>query len=199
MTFSLLFFFFFCCCSLQVAAGREWFIHTIYTVRSKENAKKSIGKRSLQYHSFVSASDEFALASPRKEGYRRRRFAGNEIPEIAEHIGVDGNRGTNIMHIALDRTKQRSGGSSEQLAGRGDPSELNTVEDEEGLVSMVGALVGLLLTVLVIITITLVLRSRQKDGKEGWRDGVQEVVKGSISSEPMLVVRMQDCHNSSEV
>lgn len=163
------------------------------------NANRGIGKRSLEHHSFVSAREGFALTSPKEEGYRRRRSAGNEIPDIAEDIGVDGKRGTNIMHIALDRTKRRSGGSSELSDGQGEPSELNAVKDEEGLLSIVGALVGLLLTVLVIITITLVLRSRQKDRKEGWQEGVQEVVKGSISTEPMLVVRMQDCHNSSEV
>lgn len=90
-------------------------------------------------------------------------------------------------------------GSNKQLEQGLEPSELNAQEEEEGLVTVVGALVGLLLTVLIIATIILVLRSRQEDGKKGWREGVQEVVKGSVSTEPMLVVRMQDCHNSSEV
>uniref|UniRef100_A0A3P8U1K2 FRAS1 related extracellular matrix 2a n=1 Tax=Amphiprion percula TaxID=161767 RepID=A0A3P8U1K2_AMPPE len=183
----------------QVAAGREWYIHTIYTVRSKENANRGIGKRSLEYHSLVSTSNELALTSSSSKGRRRRRSTGADAPAVAEDIGVDNNRGTNIMHIALDRTKRRSVGSNELFAEGLEHSELNTEEGEEGLVTVVGALVGLLLTVLVTVTIILVLRSRQKDGKEGWREGVQEVVKGSVSTEPMLVVRMQDCHNSSEV
>ncbi|XP_069576848.1 LOW QUALITY PROTEIN: FRAS1-related extracellular matrix protein 2a [Brachyistius frenatus] len=183
----------------QVAAGREWYMHTIYTVRSKENANRVIGKRSLEYHSLVSTSNELALTSSGAKGHRWRRSAGDEVPAIAEDIGADNNRGTNIMHIALDRTKRRSMGSNELFADGLEPSELNAEEEEEGLVTVVGALVGLLLTVLIIVTIVLVLRSRQKDGKEGWREGVQEVVKGSVSTEPMLVVRMQDCHNSSEV
>lgn len=157
-----------------------------------------MGKRSLEYHSFVSANDEFALTSLNKKGYRRRRSAGHGIPDIAENIGVDSNRGTNIMHITLDRTKRRSGWSNDLFDDRGEPM-FNADEDEEGLVSLVGALVGLLLTVLIVITVTLVLKSRQKYGKTGWKKEVQEVVKGSISTEPMLVVRMQDCHNSSEV
>lgn len=103
------------------------------------------------------------------------------------------------MHIALDRTKRRAGVLNELFTNGLEPSELNAEEEEEGLVTVVGALVGLLLTVLIVVTIILVLRSRKKDGKEGWREGVQEVVKGSVSTEPMLVVRMQDCHNSSEV
>ncbi|XP_042355341.1 FRAS1-related extracellular matrix protein 2a [Plectropomus leopardus] len=183
----------------QVAAGREWYIHTIYTVRSKENANRGIGKRSLEYHSFVSASNDLALTPSNAKGHRSRRSIGEEVPEIAEDIGADNNRGTNIMHIALDRTKRRAGGSNELFTDGLEPSGLNAEEEEEGLVTVVGALVGLLLTVLIIVTIVLVLRSRQKDGKEGWREGVQEVVKGSVSTEPMLVVRMQDCHNSSEV
>ncbi|XP_028322209.1 FRAS1-related extracellular matrix protein 2a [Gouania willdenowi] len=181
----------------QVAAGREWYIHTIYTVRSKENANRGIGKRSLEYHSLVSTSNSYTNSIQSKpKGHRLRRSAGDEVPPIAEDIGVDNNRGTNIMHIILDRTKRRSGGSDELFSGGLEPGKLNSEEAEEGMVTVVGVLVGLLLAILIIVTVVLVLRSRQK---EGWRDGVQEVVKGSVSTEPMLVVRMQDCHNSSEV
>lgn len=186
-------------CFPQVAAGREWFIHTIYTVRSKENANRGIGKRSLEYHSFVSTSSELSLTQSGSKAHRPRRSAGEEIPEIAEDIGTENNRGTNIMHISLDRTKRRAGGAKDLFAEELEPSELSTNENEEGVVTVVGAMVGLLFTVLIVVTLVLVLRSRQKDGKEGWREGVQEVVKGSVSTEPMLVVRMQDCHNSSEV
>uniref|UniRef100_A0A3Q3WF96 Calx-beta domain-containing protein n=1 Tax=Mola mola TaxID=94237 RepID=A0A3Q3WF96_MOLML len=183
----------------QVAAGREWYIHTIYTVRSKENANRGIGKRSLEYHSLVSTSNDLALTSSSGKGVRSRRSAGDEVPRVAEDIGEDNNRGTNIMHIALDRTKRRAGALKELFTNGLEPSLLSTEEEEEGLVTVVGALVGLLLTVLIIVTVILLQRSKQKDGKEGWREGVQEVVKGSVSTEPMLVVRMQDCHNSSEV
>lgn len=186
-------------CFPQVAAGREWYIHTIYTVRSKENANRGIGKRSLEYHSLVSPSNNLALTPSSGKGLRSRRSTGDEVPEVAEDIGADNNRGTNIMHIGLDRTKRRAGVLNELFTNGLEPSELNAEEEEEGLVTVVGALVGLLLTVLIVVTIILVLRSRKKDGKEGWREGVQEVVKGSVSTEPMLVVRMQDCHNSSEV
>lgn len=181
------------CLFFQVAAGREWYIHTIYTVRSKENANRGIGKRSLEYHSLVSPGNRVEL-----NGLRSRRSASNKLPEVAQDIGEDNNRGTNIMHIALDHTKRR-GGASELFSNGPEPSELNSEEEEEGLVTVVGALVGLLLTVLIVFTIILVLKSKKKDGKEGWREGVQEVVKGSVSTEPMLVVRMQGCHNSSEV
>uniref|UniRef100_H3CX40 FRAS1 related extracellular matrix 2a n=1 Tax=Tetraodon nigroviridis TaxID=99883 RepID=H3CX40_TETNG len=179
----------------QVAAGREWYIHTIYTVRSRENANRGIGKRSLEYHSLVSPGNDVELSG---KSLRSRRSASNTLPEVAQDIGEDNNRGTNIMHIALDRTRRRAGAS--ELSPNGpEPSELNSEEEEEGLVTVVGALVGLLLTVLIIVTIILVLKSKKKDGKEGWKEGVQEVVKGSVSTEPMLVVRMHDCHNSSEV
>lgn len=180
-----------------MAAGREWFIHTIYTVRSKENANRGIGKRSLEYHSLSSAVGSQSAS----RGPRPRRSVASGVPEAAEDIGVDNNRGTNIMHIALDRGKRRAGASPNDLLANAllDSGELNAEDGEEGVVTVVGALVGLLMTALIVVTATLLLRSRRKDGKEGWREGVQEVVKGSTSTEPMLVVRMQDCHNSSEV
>lgn len=176
----------------QVATGREWYIHTIYTVRSRENANRGIGKRSLEYHSVRSTNDDLTLS-------RSRRATAGGLPEIADGIGAENNRGTNIMHIALDRNKRRAESSKEVFAKGLETSELNTEEEEEGLVTVVGALVGLLLTVLITVIIVLVLRSRQKNAKEGWSEGVREVVKGSVSTEPMLVVRMQGCHNSSEV
>ncbi|RVE63941.1 hypothetical protein OJAV_G00141250 [Oryzias javanicus] len=183
----------------QVAAGREWYIHAIYTVRSSKDAiGRGIGKRSLEYHSFVSAIDNRALSS-RPETPRKRRSAGDAVPAVAEDIGIDNSRGTNIMHIFLDRTKRKSRVSEELFAGGLEPDELNADDTEEGLLTVVGALVGVLLTALIIVVIALIVRSKRKDWKEAGRGGVQEVVKGSVSTEPMLVVRMQDCHDSSEV
>ncbi|XP_072302029.1 FRAS1-related extracellular matrix protein 2a [Eucyclogobius newberryi] len=182
----------------QVAAGREWYIHTIYTVRSKESANRGIGKRSVEYHSFASARADLAVPS-RGLSERRRRSAADEIPDVAEDIGAENSRGTNIMHIALDRTKRRAAGSETPLDEGQKTSELKARGEEDGIVTVVVVLVGMLLTILIVVAVILVLRSRQKDGKDGWREGVQEVVKGSVSTEPMLVVRMQDCHNSSEV
>nr|XP_020476103.1 FRAS1-related extracellular matrix protein 2 isoform X2 [Monopterus albus] len=183
----------------QVAAGREWYIHIIYTVRSRKNADKGIGKRSLEHHYLVSTGSDLSLTQSSGKGHRPRRSTDNEVPEIAEDIRAENNRGTNIMHIVLDRTKRQSGGSKELFVSGLEPSELNAKEEEVGLVTVVGALVGLLLTVLIIVIIILVLRFRQKDVNERWRGGVQQVMKGSVSTEPMLVVRMQGCHNSSEV
>lgn len=139
------------------------------------------------------------MVSRGDKGLRSRRSAGNEVPEVAEDIGEDNNRGTNIMHIALDRAKRHAGASEQLFTNGRESSKLNAEEEEEHLVTIVGALVGLLLTVLIVTTIILVLKFKKMNGKEGWRAGVQEVVKGSVSTEPMLVVRMQDCHNSSEV
>ncbi|XP_061626890.1 FRAS1-related extracellular matrix protein 3 [Phyllopteryx taeniolatus] len=80
----------------QVAAGREWFIHAIYTVRSRENAHR--GKRSAEHlHHSLSSSLDAVL-------HRQRRAAPVVSgPAIAQDIAADNNRGTNIQHIALDR------------------------------------------------------------------------------------------------
>uniref|UniRef100_H3DK22 Fras1 related extracellular matrix 3 n=1 Tax=Tetraodon nigroviridis TaxID=99883 RepID=H3DK22_TETNG len=85
----------------QVAGGREWFIHTIYTVRSRENANRNIGKRSLEYlHHSISMAEK-----PNASIHRQRR-AASATPDLTltQDIGIENNRGTNIQHIALDRT-----------------------------------------------------------------------------------------------
>lgn len=67
--------------------GRQWFIHCIYTVRSKENARRGIGKRSIQDH-VMHTSQTF-------------------IPTNSDtEIGRNG-RGTNMNHIVLDYTGKR--------------------------------------------------------------------------------------------
>lgn len=183
----------------QVAAGREWYMHTIYTVRSKDSANRGIGKRSLEYHSMVSMGNDLALTPAEGRGHRSRRSGGAEVPEVADGIGADNNRGTNIMHIALDRTKRRAVGEGELYADRLEPSQLSGDEGEEGMVTVVGALVGMLLTFLLLAILFLVVRSRQKGGKDEGRIGKTELVRGSASMEPIVVAKLADCSESSEV
>uniref|UniRef100_A0A672GUA3 FRAS1-related extracellular matrix protein 2-like n=1 Tax=Salarias fasciatus TaxID=181472 RepID=A0A672GUA3_SALFA len=154
----------------QVAAGREWYIHTIYTVRSRDNANRGIGKRSLEYH----------VMSRPTHPLRHRRSV-NDVPDIAEEIGADSNRGTNILHIALDRSGQRRTSPDREVFTRGGvPQEVGRRDDggDDRLVLIVGGLVGLLLTVLLVIVVALLVRSRQEKTKEAPRS--------SGSAEPMM-------------
>lgn len=168
-----------------MAAGREWYIHTIYTVRSKENTHRGIGKRSLEYHSVVSGDNPPALHS-------RSRTAAGEVPALAENIGTDNNRGTNIMHIALDRSRRRASSGDEALEDGVLPRERSSKRGEEDAVTVVGALVGLLLTVLLVVVLALLLRSRQK--------GAKKAPKPSGSMQPVMVTdKSYDSTDSSEV
>ncbi|XP_077421791.1 FRAS1-related extracellular matrix protein 2b isoform X3 [Vanacampus margaritifer] len=158
----------------QVSSGREWFIHTIYTVRSRDNANRGIGKRSLEYH---------ALS-------RHRRSLD------AEGIGADNNRGTNILHIALERDSRR------QVDGRG-PADLarevlvpdglsprhpdGAEVDEDGPVLMVGVAVGALLAVLVVAALVALVRHKR---------GAKDTPTPSASGQPMVTQGLGD---SSEV
>ncbi|KAG7272327.1 hypothetical protein CRUP_011252 [Coryphaenoides rupestris] len=170
----------------QVAAGREWFIHTIYTVRSRENANRGIGKRSVEYHA----------VSRHGDGQRRSRrsAAASRLPDLAEEIGVDRDRGTNILHVALNRDEGARGPAPEEeelLPGGGAvtgggvaPRELSRPgeEGDEWPVLVVGAFVGLLLTALVAVVIALLLRSRKdKTETPGPRPPAT-----SASTEPMV-------------
>ncbi|KTF81550.1 hypothetical protein cypCar_00022092 [Cyprinus carpio] len=169
----------------QVAVGREWFIHTIYTVRSKDNAKRGISKRSVEYHSITSGDLVPAEARGR---YRR---SNREVPALAEEIGPENKRGTNIMHIALDRSRRRSASGDELFADGLSPRELSGRGAEEDAVTVAGAVVGLLLTVLVVIVLALMVRSR--------RTPVKKALSVSSSLQPVIVRSSLDDGDSSEV
>ncbi|MEQ2220258.1 hypothetical protein ILYODFUR_003531 [Ilyodon furcidens] len=171
-------------CFCQVAAGREWYIHAIYTVRSRDNANRGIGKRSLEYH--VISQHSYPLP---KSHHRTRRSANNE-PDIVDEIGVENNRGTNILHIALDRSSQQKTSPEREIFTKGIiPHELNKRDSDDGLVLIVGIFVGLLLTVLLIIVVVLLVRSKQEK---------KEVPRNSSSTKPMITQNLSN-NDSSEV
>ncbi|XP_028275656.1 FRAS1-related extracellular matrix protein 2b [Parambassis ranga] len=168
----------------QVAAGREWYIHTIYTVRSRDNANRGIGKRSLEYHVIGSHTN-----LPSNTQHRHRRSA-TDVPDIIEEIGVSNNRGTNILHIALDRSSQQRTSPEREIFTRGHiPQELNQRDSDDRLVFIIGIFVGLLLTVLLIIVVVLLVRSKQEK---------KEVPRNSSSAEPMMTQGLSNS-DSSEV
>ncbi|KAL6115857.1 frem2 [Pungitius sinensis] len=167
----------------QVSAGREWFIHTIYTVRSRDNANRGIGKRSLEYHVMSQH------ANPRPKVQHRTRRSTNGAPDVTEEIGRSNNRGTNILHIALDRGSQQRTSPEREIFTKGNvPRELNQSDDgDDRLVLIIGVFVGLLLTVLLIIVVVLLVRSKREK---------KDKPTSSSSAEPMMTQALSD---SSEV
>uniref|UniRef100_A0AAV2J6N9 Uncharacterized protein n=1 Tax=Knipowitschia caucasica TaxID=637954 RepID=A0AAV2J6N9_KNICA len=177
-----------------VSAGREWYIHTIYTVRSRESANRGIGKRSLEYHAFSSHAGPSHFQTPPLSNRTARSTPRHHTPDLAAQIGEANNRGTNILHIALERSSPvHSTVDRARWAEAAVPREVNRKSGEggggeDGLVLMVGGLVGLLLTLLIIILVLLLVRSKQRRA--------QEKPKKSGSAEPMVAPSGSD---SSEV
>ncbi len=173
------------CGFFQVSTGREWYIHTIYTVRSRDNANRGIGKRSLEYH--VMSRHSNLLSS----GQHRSRRSANDVPDVIEEIGVNNNRGTNILHIALDRSSQRRTSPEKENFTKGIiPRQVNQRDDsDDRLVLIIGIFVGLLLTVLIVIVVVLLVRSKREK---------KEAPKSSSSAEPMMT-RVLSSSDSSEV
>ncbi|KAL0174719.1 hypothetical protein M9458_030687, partial [Cirrhinus mrigala] len=157
----------------------EWYIHTIYTVRSRDNANRGIGKRSLEYHSLT-------------HSHSISKRSATRVPDLAQDIGADNNRGTNILHIALDRSTQKHPNLHEESQAEGIvPRELNQRDSSnDQLVVIIGILVGLLFTILLAILVILVVRSRRDKN-------VTKPPKGSSSTEPMMTQGL-DSSNSSE-
>ncbi|KAM4796083.1 FRAS1-related extracellular matrix protein 2 [Rhinophrynus dorsalis] len=172
----------------QVSLGREWYIHTIYTVRSKENANRGIGKRSVEYqfHSIANA-----LSSGSSVSKRKKRDV-NEAPIVTQDIGIENNRGTNIQHIALERSSKNQIPQKEVSLDGVIPRELNNKESEVNIVTIVVVIAAiLLLAICLIAIIVILLRRKQKEKKK-------EEGKESGSSEPMMPPRGYST-DSSEV
>lgn len=153
----------------QVAAGREWFIHTIYTVRSRENANRNIGKRSVEYlHHSVSSVEQ-----PRSSTRHRRAAPSFSAPAVAQDIGIENNRGTNIQHIALDR-RDRIVVSQRQpwLPNRDSFLERPLLESsgreltDTSTIPLLVGVAGLILLICLIATVVILLLRRKKREKK---------------------------------
>ncbi|XP_051903655.1 LOW QUALITY PROTEIN: FRAS1-related extracellular matrix protein 2-like [Hippocampus zosterae] len=119
---------------------------------------------------------------------------GDQGPELSSPIvTISREEGqANIIHVALNRFKRPSAPDG---AEAGEPTG---GERAEGAAAVAEALLGVLLLVLTGGILTLAWRSGAKCdiGRErGRRDDEWETVKGSLSSEPILVVRMQRSHD----
>ncbi|XP_025961935.2 FRAS1-related extracellular matrix protein 3 [Dromaius novaehollandiae] len=146
----------------QVAAGREWYIHTIYMIRSKENANRHNGKRSLDFHHVLSSANSRVNATALK----RSRRAKPDTPAFMQDIGADKNRGTNIQHIALDRSNkavviQKDMFPTSMLYHR-PVLEITNKDSENSIVLVTGAVTGLLFLVCTVVLAIFLLKQRQQ-------------------------------------
>lgn len=129
-------------------------------VRSRENAHKGLGKRSVEYHHALSSANEIPGATQ----LRRVRRAISDSLALAEDIGADKNRGTNIQHIALDRhnkiTIKQKGLSPAEKAYEKPVLEITGNDIEDKLIPIVGGAAGLLLLICTVLIIIFLLKRK---------------------------------------
>lgn len=129
-----------------------------------------------RYHSLVSQGKPQAATKSRK----KREIRSN--PPLAWEIGAENNRGTNIQHIALDRSSRK-----QILHGRVSPDgvlprELDSPGSEVGLLTVVGGVaVGLLAVTLTAVAVILHRKNgaRREDAPED--PGSREPMVPSVS------------------
>ncbi|XP_042885608.1 FRAS1-related extracellular matrix protein 2-like, partial [Penaeus japonicus] len=127
----------------EVAYGRQWFIHCIYTVRSEENAARGIGKRDVSSQGRLHHA--VAAFAPPQETQRRAKRARQE-----PQAGDDG-RGTNMHRLSL------------QLRPKGSPEPGITGEDSP--FPLIPLLVALACVVAVGSVAAAVVLARRRQGK----------------------------------
>lgn len=154
-----------------MAAGREWFIHTIYTVHSRENANHNIGKRSVEYLQHGLSSFEQPHTSDTSSHYRTAPLLS--APILAQDIGVQNSRGTNIQHIALDRSDRLVVSQRKPWSPNPNPSLEHPLLESSGrqpadtlyLPLLVGIAGLVLLICIVTAVVILLLRHKRREKK----------------------------------
>ncbi|XP_006879676.1 PREDICTED: FRAS1-related extracellular matrix protein 2 [Elephantulus edwardii] len=159
----------------QVSLGREWYVHAIYTVRSKDNTNRGIGKRSVEYQYHSLASPGMAQAPSKTQRKRGTR----SVPPVTWEIGAENNRGTNIQHLALDRSDKKQTPLGKDPPDGILPREFNHPGADISLVTVAGAVAVGLLTVCVAVVAVMMCRSREKARRK-------DAPHSSGSSEPVM-------------
>lgn len=95
------------------------------------------------------------------------------------------------MHVALDRSHRHAAPGEELFADGLSPRELSGRDAQEDAVTVAGALVGLLLTILVVVVLALMVRSK--------RTPTKKAPSVSSSLQPVIVRSSLDNGDSSEV
>ncbi|XP_033631977.1 extracellular matrix protein 3-like [Asterias rubens] len=131
----------------QVAAGRQWYVHSIFTVKSEDN--NNIGKRSVEQHSVAMA------------GGRQRRQAIGSTPDdesALEDIG-DG-KGTNIKWLALNTNPASSNDVADINVGNNVDVGKNTKGGGD-MVIPVAAIAAVLAVLLVAVVVVVIIRRKR--------------------------------------
>lgn len=128
---------------------------------------------------------------PEATSQSRKKREIRSPPPLAWDIGADNNRGTNIQHIALDRTSRKQVPQGRVPSDGVLPRELNRPSSDVSLVTVVGSIaVGFLTLCLAAITV-MMCRRRKGARRKG-------ALKGSGSSKPMMAPQNHQ-GDSSEV
>lgn len=152
----------------KVSGGRNWFLHTIYTVRSESQKNRGVGKRSIDY--MLGETKHSMIAMPRR--HRRRR-------ELEELKNIGKSQGTNIQMIRLlygaqttfdsssdDSKISNSAGKLPEEVGNRSKSP---VKEQLSSGTIAGVIVAVV--VLLIIIAAVIFYKRRKPKEEVKRTG----------------------------
>nr|CAB3247089.1 FRAS1-related extracellular matrix protein 2 [Phallusia mammillata] len=163
-----------------VTVGREWYMHTIYTVKATDTRKR----RSIvhTYHSML-----------RSGGYRSR--AKRAAADLTDTIGEQFNRGTQMMHIKLNAAKQAAVADDGTFIS--DPGvEDTTVKQAFPMLALIIGAAALLIVVVIVVGAVLYKRRQATPAAAAPKD---EKTKGQYTGGKHIVVRKRGSKTRSAV
>ncbi|XP_013413797.1 FRAS1-related extracellular matrix protein 2-like [Lingula anatina] len=175
----------------KVDSGRQWFVHAIYTVRSMENSRNGIGKRSITYHSISGIQSSLETMVEEVLHTRRKRAI-----EDTKNIGQSNNRGTNMVRISLNFTAKAEDNNLQGNTEVG-TSVLNTEPASTPIIPIIIAVVLFLVLCIIIIVIVIVVGRKKKEKKKSLSNGVTVPIGNGKSR--VYDPKYQNNNDSSEV
>lgn len=141
--------------SLQASPGRQWFVHCIYSIRSKKTVKNRVEKRSLD----LNESSHYTMWSSMSDLLQRpKRFL-----EDTYDIGEDG-RGTNMhsiqMTYGMRLQKTHISLDADNIVDATVPMDNNFTDDS--LLYLISIVVGVCgLSLIIVVAVLIILRRRR--------------------------------------
>ena len=136
-----------------MSAGRTWFLHVIYALRSEEGKNRGIGKRSIEYQNL--------LAGVLEGSKRKKRLASEDDSRVARDIRAIGHdKGTNLQMIMLERPLDEF----VEIDSNQNKKTIILKDSGNNIMTIIVIVLVVLLAVLLVVGGLLYKRSRDESG-----------------------------------
>jgi len=151
---------------LQVDAGRQWFLHAIYNVRSPQ----ARNRRSIEYNIL-------AASPPDTSSKLRRKRALEDVGDIGEMSG----KGTNLVRIATESPKTDAMTANTDGVTQLERSQSGSSVPQLSVIIVISLLLLFLFLLLLLLLLCRRRRRQEKEAKSYGNATAVSVANGNVA------------------